>query len=289
MKQIAAAAASRLGRTLGLGLAFAGLVFQAGPVLAAAGAGSIDWTLALDNTARSCRLTLRFEASGAAGELAMPLGCRRAVPAVKDARTWAMGSDSHIEFDDAKGRVVLAFAQQEGSGWHAIDGGGHGVTMTPVDAAQAAAVSAALSSDAAPPDDGPIIALTPQDPLAANPVETRATASVVAQAVPTKAATASMARGAAGRYAVMRGDRDTGCMVTLDSDARGPKNGFKARLAPACRDQGIIVFDPLGWQVEAGHLVLTARKGHTIRLDKDETGVWIKMPKDVKALGLKPL
>lgn len=289
MKQIAAAAAFRLGRTLGLGMAFAGLFYHGAPVMAAAGASSIDWTLALDHTARSCRVTLRFAASGAAGELAMPLGCRRAVPAVKDARSWSMGGDSQIQFDDANGRVVLAFAQQEGSGWHAIDAGGHGVTMTPVDAAQAAAADAALSGTAALPDYGPIIALTPQDPAAANPVAMRATASVVAQAAPTKAATASLAREAAGRYAVMRGDRDTGCMVTLDSDARGPKNGFKARLAPACRDQGIVIFDPLGWQVEAGHLVLTARKGHTIRLDKDETGVWIKMPKDVKALGLKPL
>lgn len=289
MKQIAAAAPSRLGRTLGVGLILLGLTSHGELAFSAPGAGSVDWTLAVDHTARSCRLTLRFEASGAAGELAMPSGCRRAIPAIKDARTWSMGSDAQIQFDDANGLVVLAFAQQGGSGWHALDAAGHGVTMTPIDAAQAAAADAALSTIAASPDDGPIIDLTTASPVQATPLEMKATVTTLAQATPSKASTAAMTREAAGRYAVMRGDRDTGCMVTLDSDARGAKNGFKARLAPACRDQGIIIFDPLGWQVEAGHLVLTARKGHTIRLDKDESGVWIKMPKDVKALGLKPL
>jgi len=44
-----------------------------------------------------------------------------------------------------------------------------------------------------------------------------------------------------GRYSVLReGNKDTGCMLTLQP-------GGKAQLAPACRDNGIQVFDPVSW------------------------------------------
>ena len=94
---------------------------------------------------------------------------------------------------------------------------------------------------------------------------------------------------AAGRYSILReGDKDTGCMLTLDARVRG-RAGLKAQLAPACRDNGVVIFDPVGWGLDHGRLVLTARKGHSAHFDKDASGVWRRDAKEGKALGLKPL
>lgn len=93
--------------------------------------------------------------------------------------------------------------------------------------------------------------------------------------------------GVAGRYSILReGGKDTGCMLTLDDHTRGP-GGNKAILAPACRDQGMVIFDPTGWQIVSGRLVLTARKGHTTHLDRQADGTWAKDPKEGKSLILK--
>ena len=69
-----------------------------------------------------------------------------------------------------------------------------------------------------------------------------------------------------GRYAVLRGDRDTGCMLTLSAG--------NANLAPACRDNGIVIFDPKGWSLTQRRLALRARKGHTALFEMDEKGAW---------------
>jgi hypothetical protein len=102
----------------------------------------------------------------------------------------------------------------------------------------------------------------------------------------TSAHAAPLARAAdlAGRYAILRDARDTGCMVTLSPNPRA--KGFRAQLAPACRDQGIVVFDPVGWWLERGKLHLQARKGHNIALDFQD-GVWSR--EGEKPLGLKKI
>ena len=93
-----------------------------------------------------------------------------------------------------------------------------------------------------------------------------------------------------GRYAVLRdGGKDTGCMLTLDDKARGPKGTNKAQLAPACRDQGVVIFDPAGWTLEKGKLVLTARKGHNAVFDRTAEGVWMKEGKEGKPLGFRKM
>jgi hypothetical protein len=93
----------------------------------------------------------------------------------------------------------------------------------------------------------------------------------------------------AGRYTVLRAeDKDTGCMLTLDDRARGP-GGYRAQLAPACRDNGLVVFDPVGWSIERGRLSLTARKGHKAHFDLQSDGIWRRDAKEGKALSLKRL
>ena len=101
-----------------------------------------------------------------------------------------------------------------------------------------------------------------------------------------QAAPPTKAGDVAGRYAVVReGGKDTGCMVTLSTNARGKV--FRAQLAPACRDQGIVVFDPVGWWLERGKLHLQARKGHNIVLDFQSDGAWLRAGE--KPLGLKKI
>jgi len=112
---------------------------------------------------------------------------------------------------------------------------------------------------------------------------------IAAASVSAPLALAAGSIDAAGRYSILReGDKDTGCMLTLDSRVRG-RAGLKAQLAPACRDNGVVIFDPIGWGLDRGRLVLTARKGHKAHFDKDASGVWRRDAKEGKALGLKPL
>lgn len=93
---------------------------------------------------------------------------------------------------------------------------------------------------------------------------------------------------AAGRYAILRAeDKDTGCMLTLEQ--RPATGGFKAQLAPACRDNGLVVFDPVAWNLDHGRLSLIARKGHKAHFDREAGGVWRRDAKEGKALSLRPM
>ena len=76
--------------------------------------------------------------------------------------------------------------------------------------------------------------------------------------------------------------------LTFDANAGGLK-GKKAQLAPACRDQGVVIFDPAGWTLDKGRLVVTARKGHQFHFDRQPDGVWLKDPKEGKPLSLRKM
>lgn len=103
------------------------------------------------------------------------------------------------------------------------------------------------------------------------------------------AETSPRAGEVAGRYSILRAeDKDTGCMLTLDTRGRGP-GGFKAQLAPACRDNGVVIFDPVGWSLDRGRLVLVARKGHKTYFELQPGRIWRRDLKDGKPLSLKPL
>lgn len=116
-----------------------------------------------------------------------------------------------------------------------------------------------------------------------------ASAGVVAWLAPAAAAEFLRPDDVAGRFSVWRTeDKDTGCMLTLDARAHAP-GGYKAQLAPACRDNGMVIFDPVSWSLERGRLVLTARKGHKAHFERRDGGAWVRDAKEGKALSLKPL
>jgi Protease inhibitor Inh len=77
-------------------------------------------------------------------------------------------------------------------------------------------------------------------------------------------------------------------MLILDNQIRAG-GGARASLAPGCRDQGLLIFDPVSWQLAGGRLVLTARKGHKTYLAAQPDGSWKKDPKEGPPLSLKKL
>lgn len=115
----------------------------------------------------------------------------------------------------------------------------------------------------------------------ARPLRRLVLAAIAFAALPLASAVA--ASEAAGRYNVLRDDKDTGCMLTL-------MGGGRAQLAPACRDNGVVVFDPVRWSLDRGQLVLVARKGHKAHFERDANGVWKRDPGESKSiLGFKPI
>ncbi len=108
-------------------------------------------------------------------------------------------------------------------------------------------------------------------------------------AKPSALALAMKPADVAARYALERaGGKDADCLLILDMQAKAP-GGYKASLAPGCRDEGIMIFDPVGWRLVAGRLVLTARRGYTTRLDLQPDGTWRKDASEGKLLILKKL
>ncbi|PNE10773.1 MAG: hypothetical protein CR217_12585 [Beijerinckiaceae bacterium] len=155
-------------------------------------------------------------------------------------------------------RTVLGFAATAGAAF--APGGPHGETFRLHEAAQNKEPFANQGANPAPS-----VLATKQETPAAAPAD------------------------AAGRYSILRdGGKDTGCMLTLDKRVKA-SGGQKASLAPGCRDQGIVIFDPAGWQIVNGRLVLTARKGHKTYLDAQPDGSWKKDPKEGISLTLKKL
>lgn len=239
---------------------------QAGITLTRPEAVLGPWDLTLDESDKKCRVTLRPEQVHGGLHIAIPAGCRRGLPILATVGAWILPGDDHLDFADVRGRSVLDFSIEGDATLVARGSKGEIYRLAPVE-------------DAAPQNN-------------ASPVEQRGAQPAVEPiklAAKTNSTSAALRpNDIAGRYSVLReGGKDTGCMVTLND--RGKAGGGKASLAPACRDQGIVIFDPTGWQLVNGRLVLTARKGHTTHLDLQPDGAWLKDPKEGKSLSLKKL
>jgi hypothetical protein len=178
------------------------------------------------------------------------------MPVLANVIAWSLPGDNHLDLADVYGKSLLDFAVGEGG---RLTAGGP----------QGEAYMLAFVAGAPAPQGN-------------RPAATQATVAAAASVSPPRAI---MRPGdVAGRYAVLRdAGRDTGCMVTLD------EGSSRAFLAPACRDQGIVIFDPAAWRLVAGRLVLTARKGHKTELDLQPDGTWLKDAKEGKSLTLKKL
>jgi hypothetical protein len=262
------------GVTSGLGRAALGVAFALATSIAHSAGAAADtppgvrgaaglWEMTLNDTNRKCRLVLRADpAPTKAFALAMPAGCRRALPILASVDSWTVAPKALALIDDS-GTPVLQF-NSEKDAQTLIATGPEGETYNLIAA-----------------NPGPHVELTTVAQAASTTPATTATSA--APSTPTAA-------DIPGRYDIMRaGGKDTSCMLTLDGKAKGPKGGKKAALAPACRDQGIVIFDPAGWRLEKGRLTLTAKKGHETHLDLQADGTWAKDPKEGAALILKKM
>ena len=227
-----------------------------------------QWDVTLEHANKSCRVTLRAgPAIGGGRSVGMPAGCRKALPVLGQVETWSLVGDDHIDFADKSGASVLDFVSQSDEIFVASGPQGESYRLE--------FVEHGLPQKAAAPATAPSRTMEAAKSQEAGKSQAAGSGAVVRLS------------DAAGRYSILReGGKDTGCMLTLD-DKSAAKGGFKASLAPACRDQGIVIFDPVGWRLVGGRLELTARKGHTALFDQQPDGGWQKDPKQGKGLGLK--
>ena len=229
------------------------------------------WDLKLQGGDRECRITLRPELSAAGHVVAMPVGCRRAFPILAGVSLWADAGDGKLRLIDRSGQPQLEFEPGPDGVLTATSPEGEIYRLESAGVHREVSLTEAKLPEA------------PRQPAPA-PEPAQATVESAPRLPVPKAADLP------GYFSVLREkSRDTGCMVTLDGKIRGPGATLKAHLAPACRDQGIMIFDPVGWQLTAGRLILTARKGHTAKFDLQPDGSWLKDPADGKSMSLKKM
>jgi len=235
------------------------LAAWAGPPPANAQAPAGTWEFSADYGIAKCRVLLRPElAAPGRHQMTVPLACLRPFPVLGPVESWNLQGD-HLAFAGRSGQAILDFAAKPGA---YVATGPNGETY------RLAAMSGRAEEN--PP---PI-----QQENKPQPVATTAEVS-----------TAKVQPEAAGRYSVLReGGKDTGCMLTLDAKGASQRRG-KASLAPGCRDQGIVIFDPASWDITDGRLVLTARKGHKAHFDARPDGGWEKDAAEGRTLSLKKL
>jgi hypothetical protein len=266
------ALAGALGLSLTLGLGFC--LGAAHPALALSNpiAAAGQWDITLADSNRSCRMTLRADETGPAA-VSMPAGCRRSLPILANVGSFDVPRADHIALADQTGKPILDFAEDSGRSFIANGPQGEIYHLVAISGAFVQNERVAQAANPKPPG-----------------FQTVDTKPADSTTMPSRITSAIKPGDLGGRYAVLRdGNKDTGCMITLDDKTRAAKGGFKATLAPACRDQGIVIFDPMGWQLTGGRLVLTARKGHTTHLDLQQDSTWAKDPKEGKGLSLKKL
>lgn len=252
--------------------------------------GQRDMTLG--DTNRICRMT--SESRTRVGQrVDIPAGCRRALPIFAEVGAWTAPPAGRIDLADASGKMVLDFNAKSGASLGASGPDAETYRLVQVGAAAGTfdredvdVAQGFKTVQASPPPAKPAASTTTPKPAAP------AAAPKAAAAQPPKPSAAALALkpgDVAGRYSIEReGDKDTGCMLIFEDVAKGQR-GNKAVLAPGCRDQGIIIFDPAGWRLADGRLVLIARRGYSTHLDLQANGSWLKDPKEGKPLILKKM
>jgi len=225
------------------------------PVQAAQPQFSGQWDMSLDKTNRKCRVTLRPESGPNGYAVAMPFGCKRALPILVDVERWKGDPDKNLVFATAAGTTILDF--------------------------QWLPDHKALTSKG---PDGEAYHIEPADH----------NAKVAANLVPAKPTVldAPSLNALAGKYALVRDPKIASkCSLSLLAGKPSPNGNFKAALEAGCTDAGMKIFDPVGWRIEDDKLVLIARRGHEASLAKLPDGTFGKdiEPKSSKTLILKKL
>ncbi len=240
-----------------------------------------QWDMSLDNTNRKCRVTLRLDATPAGNSLAMPMGCKRAMPILSDTTAWAARDAEKLVFANATGKSVLDFTWADDHS-AMISKGPEGETYQ-IHAVGGAGVSAVAANET------PVPGFQQLDKTKPAVLDTPAAPSVPAIAAPAGAAAVPTV---GGRYAILRdAKKPSSCSLMLDSGKPSPKGNFKASLEAGCADTGMKIFDPVGWRQDKDRLILVAKRGHETALIHQADDTWAKDPaiKSGALLSLKKL
>lgn len=255
-------------RTLATLSLLAAAIFAGSPSVSAQEAQGLagEWQFQSADGKKKCALALRNAPSGAGLALGAPATCRRSMRALEGAVGWTAPGADRIDLVDKAGAPTLSFVKREGV---LAASGVDGQTYYLVRSGETATASIT-------PGFQPVTA-------GAKPGFSQAATQVPVAGPPVRAADIP------GRYAILRDvNRDTGCMLTLETTPRG--GGARAQLAPACRDNGISIFEPVAWSFSGGKLALTARKGHRAHFVMTSDGSWQKDPKESgKPLGFRKM
>jgi hypothetical protein len=79
-----------------------------------------------------------------------------------------------------------------------------------------------------------------------------------------------------GDWAMVRGDGNTVCGLTLTNNDAGHDN-FQVFLKPKC-DSSIASFAPTQWRLERGQILLMSDRGETWRFEADDNAQWRLVP-----------
>ena len=87
-----------------------------------------------------------------------------------------------------------------------------------------------------------------------------------------------------GEWDIAPPDGNSICRLTLTEEVAGNET-FNVRLASPC-DAGIVQFGPVFWQLERDDIVLRSRSSETLRFERQEGNVWMKVPEKPRPLQL---
>jgi Protease inhibitor Inh len=120
---------------------------------------------------------------------------------------------------------------------------------------------------------------TPNNSLTSSPQPTMALAQKAQSLIAPESAVpfSGRANDITGRYALLRAqNKDTGCLLTIQPADKEPLTGH-AQLSPACRDQGLVIYDPVSWRMDKSTFILKSRQGHETAFYQKAPKIWTKV------------
>jgi hypothetical protein len=226
------------------------------PALATAMTGG--YQLASVTGGRQCRFQLGAERAEGGYRLFFPVGCRTAFPFLRAAQSWSLDAAGNLVFNGPKQVSLALFVLAAPNYLELRDASGTGThQVTPDDPGWYARRQS--------------IAALPDAPAKADP------AKPAAAIEPPKPAAPETPAAMEGWYQVVRANGQLSeCRMALLS-AEAVETGSKAAaLDEKCADPGMKIFSPKAWRMEAGALIITARKGHELAMAPLPGGGWTK-------------